>query len=413
MQLRPLSVIIGPNAVGKSNLFDALGLVSRMVTRPTLKDAFVDHRGSPLEAFYMERGLAGLLESPTQTFSVEVDVELAPHVLSATEDLIRQMRAGLDVESVNGKRRVLERFLRYEVEVEIMTETGLLRVRDEKLSALTKTGELRRSRSPFIERMGDKIHVRMEGQGHPAYYQVGLDHTVASTALYTPHHPHVAAFREEVARWRFYYLEPKSMRTESDLKTTESLGPYGADLASFYNTLKLREPRQFDALNRALRQILPSVESVDVERTEEGLLRLIVLEHGTPFSARVVSEGTLRILGLLAITNPISPTTVVGYEEPENGVHPRRLSLIADLLKNAATRGECQYLVNTHSAILPDYFEEKDLIVCSRNAPAGTEFAAFPQREPLFRRQHLDNALDDSAELSPFSERVVRGDFGG
>lgn len=411
--LHALSVIIGPNAVGKSNLFDALGLVSRMVTKPSLKEAFADHRGSPIEAFSLDRGLTALLEAGSAQFSMQVDVELSPQVMAMTEELIRDMRAGLDADASNGKRRIVERFLRYEVEVEILTETGLLRVRNEKLSALTKDGRERRSRNPFIERMHERIHVRMEGQGHPTYYQVGLDHTVASTSLYTPHHPHVSAFRDEVSRWRFYYLEPKSMRAENDLKPTESLGSYGADLAAFYNTLKQNHPRQFDVVNRTLRQILPSVEKVDVERTDEGLLRLIVVERGVSFSARVVSEGTLRILGLLAITNPVSPATVVGYEEPENGVHPRRLSLIADLLAGAASRGDCQYLVNTHSAILPEYFDDRDLILC-RKEQGGTEFVRFPVREPLLKKQNVEAALEeDGVGSTSFSERIIRGDYGG
>ncbi len=45
LALRPLTLIIGPNAGGKSNLFDALGLLSRMATRPSLADAFREHRG--------------------------------------------------------------------------------------------------------------------------------------------------------------------------------------------------------------------------------------------------------------------------------------------------------------------------------------------------------------------------------
>jgi hypothetical protein len=40
-------------------------------------------------------------------------------------------------------------------------------------------------------------------------------------------------------------------------------------------------------------------------------------------------------LGLLAALHPASPTTLIGYEEPENGVHPARLKLVADLFKNA------------------------------------------------------------------------------
>ncbi|MBP8001855.1 MAG: ATP-binding protein [Chloroflexi bacterium] len=57
----------------------------------------------------------------------------------------------------------------------------------------------------------------------------------------------------------------------------------------------------------------------------------------------------------------------MGYEEPENGVHPRRLKLIADLLHHAAEANEhLQILINTHSPVLPEYFDPQSLIVCRK-----------------------------------------------
>ncbi|MFC1994657.1 AAA family ATPase [Chloroflexota bacterium] len=47
-----MTVILGPNAVGKGNLLDALALLSRMVTRKTLNEAFDEHRGVTLGALY-------------------------------------------------------------------------------------------------------------------------------------------------------------------------------------------------------------------------------------------------------------------------------------------------------------------------------------------------------------------------
>ena len=54
ISLNPLTVIVGPNASGKSNLLDALGLLSRIVTSRTINDAFDKHRGLPLEAFFLQ-----------------------------------------------------------------------------------------------------------------------------------------------------------------------------------------------------------------------------------------------------------------------------------------------------------------------------------------------------------------------
>lgn len=415
IQLEPLTVIIGPNAAGKSNLLDALGLLSRMVNSDTLKEAFSEHRGVPIEAFYYgDEGLDGLLAQETAQFTIEVDVELSEDVVKAVEQRIQQVREGLPEQETTrraSRRRVVERQLRYSLTVEIMTKTGYLRVLDERLVALNKDGSVRRSRRAFVEKTENRLLLRRErGAGRPTEYEVGLDYTLVSTPLYPLHYPHVTAFKEELSRWRFYYLEPKSMRAASPLKEVETLGPFGSDLAAFYNTLQAKSPRQYQALNRALRALVPGLGGFDIQRTREGFLQLMIFEDETPFSARVVSEGTLRVLGLLAITNPLSPTTVIGYEEPENGVHPRRLKLIADLLENAAQSGK-QIIVNTHSPWLPNHFGQVLLLICRKEGRA----TAFTPSGPLFQELEVKEAVgvEGLGERTPLAERILRGDFGG
>jgi len=413
IELQPLTVIIGPNAAGKSNLFDALGLLSRAVTSRNLTEAFKGHRGAPLEAFYYgDQGLTGLLSQPAVEFTIEVDVELSPEVMEAVERRIREMREGLPEEggfTGPSRRRVTESLLRYTLTVQMTVESGYLRVTNEWLVALTRDGRVKdpHARRAFIEPVENRLRVRLEGQARPTEHEVGLDYTLISTPLYPPHYPHITAFREELSRWRFYYFDPETMRAETPLKKVESLGAFGADLAAFYSTLKSRNPRQFETLNRALRSLLPDVQRLDVERTSEGFLRLEVFEDKVPFSARIISEGTLRVLGLLAITNPLAPTTVIGYEEPENGVHPRRLQLIAELLRNSAAAGK-QILVNTHSPMLPEYSEPASLVVCIKENGVTT-FVPLRDLGPLFRAGQIEQALEETSLM----ERVLRGDFGG
>ena len=410
IELKPLTVIFGPNAAGKSNLFDALALLARTATHKTLRDAFEEHRGAPAEALFRDgKGADSLVNGATGRFTIEVDVQLSTDVVDSVERRIRLMvqdRSPQEGTDRSFRKRIQETLLRYGLTVEVAPSTGFLRVADERLVALNQHLEPSERRKPFIERIDRKLRLRLEGQAaRPTGYDVGLDYTLLSQPLYPPHYPHIAALKEELSRWRFYYLEPEAMRREVPPGEVLSLRRDGADLAAFFKTLEARNKPQFDALIRSLRMLLPNVDELRLEQTRAGLLQLNVIERGAAFPAHLISEGTLRVLGLLAITNPASESTVVGYEEPENGVHPRRLRLIAELLSNAAARG-MQLLVNTHSPILPSFFEDDSLVVCRRR-DRQSEFLPFRSWGPLSRQSEIDKALDET----PLSERIIRGDF--
>jgi predicted ATPase len=414
--LGPLTVILGPNAAGKTNLFDALRLLARIVTGKNVKEAFEaeEHRGVPLEAFYLlAEPEGGGASSDTARFTMEMDVELSPEVISAVEDQVAKMREGL--REARAPRRVIERRLRYSITVELVLVSGYLRVRDEKLVALNEDGTERQTRRPFLERVGSRLRLRMEGQARPTEHDIGMDYALVSAPLYPPHYSHITAFREELSRWRFYYLEPREMRAEGALQELRSLAPSGAGLAAFFNTLKVESPKQFESVQRTLHTLLPPIDQLDVEHTRRGFLDLRVVEEGVRFSSRVISEGTLRILGLLAITNPISPVTVIGYEEPENGVHAHRLGLIARMLATAADGGK-QVLINTHSPLLVRHLASAARLVLCRRTDHETKFEPY-EGGPLFLAGAAEEALaeEESTKEPPptdLFERVVRGDFG-
>jgi predicted ATPase len=344
--------------------------------------------------------------------SFDVDIALTDSTIQYVEHMIAQMRERLP--GAKPKRHVTEPYLRYTVTIQLMVETGHLRVLNEKLVALTKTGE-EKDRKPFLELAPHKhrIILRLEGQGHPFERDVGVDNTVVSTPLYAPHFPHITAFKEELRRWRFYYLEPRAlMRATNPVREAEYLKPQGEDLAAFYNVLQ-RKPQHFESIQKAIRLLIPTIERIKVERTEEGLLLLSIFEDGSSYSSRLLSEGTLRVLGLFAILNPLKPATLIAYEEPENGVHPRRLGQLAELFENAVKRTHVQLMINTHSPVLPRYFDTtNDVFVCSKRG-RDTQIKPFCAVGPLFEQQCqqcIDDALEDDVNVT---DRILRGDYGG
>ena len=417
LQLGALTVVIGPNASGKSNLLDAMGLLSRMVAGGTIKSAFDEHRGNPIEAFFVPPGgLEELLSNDVLTFSLGVEVELSNSTIDGVERLIRDMREGLPASNLANHRdpkRVIERRLRYDLTIEFLTSSGMLRVRDERLVALRSDGAEGKNRKPFLERVGERLHLRMEGQAHPIYHDLGLDHTIVSTPLYPPHYPHITAFKEELRHWRFYYFDPSVMRLESALRETDTLGYDGRDLAGYYHSLRIRNTKQFENLAHTLKVVVPAADGVQTTVTRGGLVRLDLLEGNTDYSSRVMSDGTLRVLGLLAMLAPGGPSTTIGFEEPENGVHPRRLRIVARLLDNAAQQHGKQVIVTTHSSKLPDYIEQTLYTRADFRGHALFIGSRKERGQSRFERIDYDLMFGEQAADRALSEVVERGDLGG
>ena len=425
LDLPPLAVLFGPNAAGKSNFLDALQLLSGLATSRTLRDAFAPpYRGKPLESFSFGRdGLRGLLDRKQLRLSMEADIELSAALVDAVNGEIRQMRGSwpsprgggtTDGRSAPPPMIVRQRNLRYRIEVEMAPQSGELRLHDEYLGALTRNGRPKRIR-PFLERHDDLILLRREGEQNQIRYG-RTDCSVLSQPHYPPQHPHVLAARREFESWRFHYLEPRErMRSEDPVGEVRRIGPMGEGLAAFLNTLKSSAPKQFRALEKALHALVPNVDGIDVKVNDYGEAELCLKENGSEVSARLLSDGTLRMLGLLALTGIVDVPTLVGFEEPENGVHPGRIDLIASFLNARRMTGQTQFVVTTHSPVLPDLLPDESLLVAGRQG-GHTRIEPISVWGPTGRRKNVDQALRDDRpeiemDLLPVSRRLLRGDF--
>ncbi len=419
VSLSQLVVLLGPNGAGKSNLLDALQLLSKLGTSRTLKEAFdPPYRGKPLESFTIgQKGIKGLLEQERLSFSIEADLSLSDAVINAVNRQIREMRrthSGVkSKERSKTPNQVRERDLRYRIEIEMLPKSGILRVADEYLAALNANGEPTGRRKPFLERQGESIHLWPEGQEHPTYYYYDryLDHSILSMPLYQPHYPHLAAARRELESWLFFYFEPRErMRAANPVKEVRHIGLMGEELAAFLNTLKATDAGQFKGIEKALHALMPEIDGIEVEVSDLGEVELHFKENGVAIPARILSEGTLRMLGLLALTGVAEAPALVGFEEPENGIHPRRIQLIAEFLKTQEMLRQTQYIVTTHSPILPDLLSDSSLFVVNR-INHKTRIEPFSTWGPLGRNSDIAQALSDNQEALSISERILRGDF--
>ena len=301
LNLKPLSVLVGPNASGKSNFLDALQLLSRITTCQALEEAFdPPYRGHPLESFtFGDEGIKSLLEKEKVSFSIEIDVQLSTAVIDSVNQRIQKIKETAEKDAQNVKnpvsRRSLpvrEKDLRYRIEIEMLPKLGILRVADEYLAALSADGKPKQNRKPFLERIRNRLHLRMEGQSHPLYYERYLDFSILSRSHYPPHYPHLTAMQQELANWLTFYLEPREqMRLPNPVKAVHDIGPMGEDLAAFLNTLQARNKRQFESVEKSLHTMIQSITGIDVSVNELGEVELDLCEGEKRISARVYRKA--------------------------------------------------------------------------------------------------------------------------
>lgn len=385
-----MAVLFGPNAAGKSNILDAIQALSRIGTERTLGDALADPiRGHPIETFlFPAGGLADLLSAPSASFTLGADLS----------------------------RR--KESYQYRVGVEIMPGSGALSVSDEYLTLLAKDGTPKGS--PAIENIEGKLRVRRKGEsGKPRYEPLRQNYAVLSDPrLGKPLYPAIEGVRSELSAWRTYYLDPRvAMRAAQPPSDVRDIGVLGGEIAPFLYRLRAEHPKHFQAISRTLRSIVPSVEDLAVDLDKRrGTLDILIRQGGVDYSSRIVSEGTLRVLALCAIAVNPWGGSLLAFEEPENGVHPRRLELIAQLLLSLALEQDRQVVVTTHSPLFCDAVlkgagsRPTDIGLFNvRREGSATAVRPFDPTGPLFKDREIAAALTVGSEDGLFESLMLRG----
>jgi len=147
----------------------------------------------------------------------------------------------------------------------------------------------------------------------------------------------------------------------------------GSNLAAVLHELNFNDglPR----IREYLRQLSDRFEDVKT-RLEAGVIQTYLKERGLSgnISALRLSDGTLKLLCLLAVLCNPDPLPMVCIEEPEAGLHPDALKIVATGLIEASRR--MQIIVTTHSENLVDHLSDhpENVVVCERDGDEGTQF---------------------------------------
>lgn len=389
VDLGPYTCIAGPNAVGKSNIFDVIEFLSLLADNSFIEAALelrpVGARGvDPRTLFWSPDDIA----EPEMFLAAEI---ILPHqveddfgrLAEPTSTFVRyELR--LQYQQPTGPRNQSGRIVLLSESLRHITSGNAnehLRWPHNKKHFRDAVVVNRRQGTAFISTTIDEtgehvVNVHQDGgsRGQPRKSPAArAPRTIVSTTT-TADDPTILAVRREMQRWRTLALEPSAMRAPDASNDPETIAVNGAHMASALFRLAAERGDDVYSEVASASAALTDVRSIGVDfDMQRDLLTLNARIGDAPvLPARALSDGTLRFLALCIIGADPSFGGVLCMEEPENGIHPGRIEAMVDLMRRLAVDpmepvGEDnplrQIIVNTHSPYFVQFQSPEDLLL--------------------------------------------------
>ena len=343
-QLRPLNVLIGPNGAGKSNFLGALRFLSEVA-------------GDNFPGYVQKQGKASALMhgGRKKTPLIEFEVHDCPGVGPRNG-------YGIALEATNDNRFIFTREKTWLADSTTPAATGHVfsNSHDEAL--------IRTSMNPIFQRV-----------------------------------------RTMLQSWRQYHFHDTSelaaVKQSHSKKDNLRLKVDAGNLAAYLGRLRREFPADYNQIVEAVRLVAPffgdfvqrndASDTVELEWTQKG-------DPDTPYGVGALSDGTLRFICLATLLlQPLEllPDTVL-IDEPELGLHPYAIGVLADMIKQVSESR--QLIVSTQSVELLNAFAPEDVVVVDREGDEST-----------FRRLSSDELAGWLEDYTPLGELWLRNVLGG
>lgn len=210
----------------------------------------------------------------------------------------------------------------------------------------------------------------------------------------------MAPLQRLLQKYRIYTLDSEEIAKPVTLNPTIELADTGTGLAVVLDQLRDRSSDRWKALNAELPRWFGEYDQIVFDTPSEGKRAFALRTRaGERIPAEQCSQGTLLALTILTLAHLPDPPPVIGFEEPDRGIHPRLLREVQDALYRLAypeggaeSRAPIQVIATTHSPYLLDLFKDhpEEIVIAQRNG-ADANF------ERLSDHPHLDQILDGAS----------------
>jgi energy-coupling factor transporter ATP-binding protein EcfA2 len=191
---------------------------------------------------------------------------------------------------------------------------------------------------------------------------------------------------------------PSILREYSTPHFIERMGEHGENFAALVKTIA-KDPDTKEAYLEWLQQLRPQeVEDIKVLTGAVGELMFCLEEGGKEFAAPVLSDGTLRFAAITAALFQPDMPGIMTIEEIENGIHASRLRLMMELLRSQSDCTDTQLFVTTHSPIVLAWLKEEEYqhtFYCMRDDATGeskvTPLTGIPHFNETIQKQPISD----------------------
>lgn len=329
IDFQKLNIIIGANGAGKSNLVSFLEMISYMMTRGLR--SYVSRQGGGNSLMYF---------GPKNTDQIRGELLLEDQPGGKTD----RYSFALELSAAN----------------QLFFAEEKMEYQDQRYSA------------PYVQDFG---------VGH---FEAGAADSGDVT---------VRTLRGCLERLKIFHFNDTSISSRIRSNTNTADGGYlradGGNLAGFLHRLKKNEAEYayYQRIVRYIRMILPQFYDFALEPDENGYISLNWVQNGAEevFGPHQLSDGALRFIALttLLLQPSVSAPMTIILDEPEIGLHPYAISVLAREIRMANQTS--QIIVSTQSPLLLNYFTCDDIITAEYD----------PERQASVLRRHTSDELKE------------------
>ena len=182
-----------------------------------------------------------------------------------------------------------------------------------------------------------------------------------STALYPEAGKSMEHLKHVLLKTLVYRPDPAKFQNASAIDNQKQIDADASNLVSFVFHLSQNHKTRFRQLEDDLKNCVGSLVSISTpaDPTESGKIKLRFFDkNDVGYWAEEVSEGVLYFLALLCIVHQPDPPKLLLLEEPEKGIHPRRIKEVMDFIFELAQLRGIQIILTSHSPYVVDHFAE-------------------------------------------------------